>query len=126
MLSTLLWHRDFHNHLTVPLLLLKVWPLLLHFRAFDSGSLVLESWLYRVLARAFKDSVSRIVHSFPHKVNSEGSHLNPILLCFCSKRTNVNLPNTQVCLHGLLVRASPSKRVDGIIRNTYTTEHDSI
>ena len=76
--------------------------------------------------RAFKDSVTRIVHSLPHKVISEGSHLNPILLCFCSKRTNVTLPNTEVCLHGLLVHASPSKRVDGIIRKTYTGERDSI
>ena len=72
----------------------------------------------------FKNSVSLIFHSLPHKVNNECSYQNPILFGLRNKRMNVTLPNTKVCLH--LVCASPSKRVDGIIRKTDTSEHDSI
>ena len=43
-----------------------------------------------------------------------------------NKRMIVTLPNTRLCLHGLLARASLSKRIDGIIRTTDTSEHDYI
>lgn len=43
-----------------------------------------------------------------------------------NKRMDVTLPNTKEWLYGLLVRASPSKLVNGIIRETDTSEHDSI
>ena len=74
----------------------------------------------------FKNSVSLICHSLPHKVNSECSYQNPVLFGLCNKRMNVTLSNTKVCLDGLLTHASPSKRVDGIIRKTDKSEHDYI
>ena len=74
----------------------------------------------------FKNSVSLICHSLPHKVNNECSYQNPILFGLRNKRMSMTLSNTKVCLDGLLSRASPSKRVDGIIRKTDTSEHDSI
>ena len=71
-------------------------------------------------------SVSRTSNSVPHWVNSECSYLTHFCWVFAIKETNVTVGNAKLCLCGIDARASPSDRVDRIIRNTNTDECDSI
>ena len=79
--------------------------------------------LLKTRKQAFKNNVSHIGHSVPHRFNSKCWSLNPFR---CVKETNVTVCNAKLCLCGLTGRASPSDRVDGSTRNRNTGERDYI